>query len=337
MRETPEGPLSSSPNLPSTSPESRAALVEALQGLFEPRKRLPTWLLYDEKGSELFERITQLPEYYLTRAETLLLERNAGDLVARASPDHVPLSLAELGAGTAKKTGALIAAVLSHQSSGTYLGCDIAPEPLLEAKQRFAAQFPSLEFNTFLGSHREAGPSIAALPNRQVLLFLGSSIGNFRDEEAISLLCEIREFLREDALLVLGTDLKKDPRVIWPAYNDSQGVTEAFTLNVLARLNREWGCNFDLGRFRHVAEWNEATSNMEISLEARRQQRVRVGALGRELILATGERIGLEVSAKYDEPRIAKLLRASGFARMTEYVEPTWRYAVQLARVAGGH
>ncbi len=307
---------------------------DVLGGLFASQKSLPTWLLYDETGCALYERITTLPEYYLTRAETDVLSRRSEDLVARAADASRSFALAEIGAGTATKTELLIAAALRRQGRCVYLACDIAPAPLTSAGLRLRKTCPGVEVRTFVGMHLEAGPEIAAIGDRQVLLFLGSSIGNYSDPEATDLLAGLRRFLRDDALLVLGTDLRKDPKVLCAAYDDAQGVTAGFTKNVLARLNREYACNFRLGTFRHVAEWVEASSNIEISLEARGRQQVEIGALGRDITLLDGERIHLETCAKYDSARVDRLLSGAGFTRVGTLLDSSERYAVQIARAS---
>lgn len=312
--------------------EIRAA--EVLGGLFAPRKSLPTWLLYDDAGCEIYERITALPEYYLPRAESEILERQSDAIVERAAAGGAELALAEIGAGTAQRTELLIAAVLRRQARAIFLACDIAPAPLAAAAARLRGAHAGLEVRTFAGTHEAACPAIAALPGRQVLLFLGSSIGNYPDDDAVALLAAMRRGLRDDAVLVLGTDLKKDPRVLLPAYDDAQGVTAAFTTNILTRLNREFSCTFRPGAFRHVAAWNAAASNIEIFLEAQGPQRVTIGALGRDAVFADGERIHVETCAKYDAGRVDGILARAGFVRAATFTDAEGRYAIQLAGVA---
>jgi dimethylhistidine N-methyltransferase len=309
----------------------------ALAGLLAPAKSLPTWLLYDAAGCAIYEQITTLPEYYLTRAEADVFARHGDALLAAVAggADGGPtdtLALAELGAGTATKTELLLAAALRRQPRCTYLACDIAAAPLAEVTTRLAGALPAVDLRTYVGPHAAAGPAIAALEGRQLLLFIGSSIGNYTDAEAIDLLATARGALRDDAWLVLGTDLKKSPAVLHAAYDDPAGVTAAFTLNVLRRLNREYGCDFDLAAYRHVAVWNEATANVEIGLQAERAATVHLGALAQTIHLAAGERIHLEISAKYDAARVDRILGPAGFRREATLVDATGAYAVQLAR-----
>ena len=307
---------------------------QALRGLLARQKWLPTWLLYDEAGGELFERITALPEYYLGRAETEILSRWSDDIVGSIADDDGKVTLAELGAGAATKTEVLVESALRSGRQVEYLACDIAPAPLLAAEARLRSRFPEVTVRTFVGTHREAGPAIGALSGRQSVLFLGSSIGNYADAAAAALLAEARRHLRHGATFLVGTDLKKDPRQLQSAYDDSAGVTAAFTLNVLDRLNRELGCSFRRGAFRHVAEWDEATSNVVLSLEATTSQRVALGALGTEVAFRAGERVRIEICAKYDDARVDGIFEEAGLSRLRSFVDDGGRYAVHAAELA---
>jgi L-histidine N-alpha-methyltransferase len=311
-----------------------AVAEAACPGLCAPKKWLPSWLLYDEAGCQLYEQITRLPEYYLTRAEAEIFERQGDAMVALAAAPGRRVAFAELGAGTATKTEAMLEAALRAQGSCVYLACDIAASALQRARQRLRRKLPGVEMRTFVGSHGDAGPSIAALAERQVVLFIGSSIGNYTDDEAIQLLARLRRSLRADAVLMLGADVAKSPEVMRRAYDDEQGVTAAFSKNLLVRLNRDLEATFDLEAFRHVAVWNEVASNIEVYLEALREQRVWVGALGRELVFAEGERIHTETCAKYELPRVERILASAGFARAQTYMDSAGLFAVHLARLA---
>jgi L-histidine N-alpha-methyltransferase len=205
---------------------------------------------------------------------------------------------------------------------------------LLEGAARLRSNLPRAQLRSFAGTHLDARPAIEALEGRQVLLFIGSSIGNYPDGEAVQLLAEVRRFLRADALLVLGADLVKEPQVMQRAYDDAQGVTAAFSKNILARLNRELQANFDVEAFQHIALWNEASSNIEVYLESRRAQRVQIGALQQELIFREGERIHTETCAKYDSRRIDRILSAAGFSRTATLVDSAELVAIHLAHVA---
>lgn len=321
-----------------------ANVADAARGLLRAPKTLPSWLLYDDVGCALYEKITELPEYYLTRTETAIFGKHADAIVQCAGEGAARIALAELGAGLATKTEILLEAAVRAQGACTFLACDIAPESVAAAGERIKRNLPRVDVRPVVGTHVDAGPAIAALGERQVLLYIGSSIGNYADDDAIALLRSMRAFLRDDAALVLGTDLKKDPRVLVAAYDDAQGVTAAFSKNILARLNRELAADFDLARFEHVAVWNEATSNIEVYLESTAEQRVHLrlddhfGAHhdvrdGVEIAFARGERIHTEICAKYDLARVDAILRGAGFARARTFTDDDGRFGVHVARV----
>lgn len=315
-------------------PSGQSEVARAVaQGLSGERKRLPSWLLYDATGSALFEQITRLPEYYLARAEAEIFSRQGDAIVATAAGED-RLSLAEIGAGSASKTEALLEATLRAQGSCVYLACDICEVPLRQAQRRLRSRLPAVDVRIVVGEHEAAGPQLAALEGRQLLLWIGSSIGNCSDAEAAHLLAGMRRFLRPDAVLVFGTDLIKDPRTLQRAYDDAQGVTARFSKNLLVRLNREIGARFEVEAFRHVAEWNAEASSVEVHLESTRVQQVWVGALGRHYVFGRGERIHTETCAKYDERRVDRILEAAGFARAATQFDSEQRFAVHLARVA---
>jgi L-histidine N-alpha-methyltransferase len=328
----PEGPASR--RIESWQATSSGAVARVVaRGLGAERRRLPSWLLYDAAGSALFEEITRLPEYYLTRAEAEILAREADRIVAFAGGGR-RLSFAEIGAGTAVKTEALLEAALRAQDSCAYLACDISEIPLRQAQQRLRSRLPGADVRVMVGTHTDAGPAIAALEDRQFLLWIGSSMGNHTDTEAARLLAQMRRYLRSDAVLMFGTDLVKDPRTLQRAYDDARGVTAAFSRNLLVRLNREIDACFDVEAFRHVAEWNADASNIEVYLESTCEQRVWVGALGRHYEFGRGERIHTETCAKYDINRVHRILDAAGFACAATHLDSERQFAVHVARVA---
>jgi dimethylhistidine N-methyltransferase len=314
---------------------SRAELADVVSvGLLAQEKTLPAWLLYDDAGCALYDDITRLPEYYLTRAETQIFEKHGSAIVARAAEGATRIALAEIGAGTAMKTEILLEAAVLRQGSCVYLASDVSESALREAATRIPRALSTVDVRTVVGKHADIGPTLSALTERQVLLFIGSSIGNLVDAEATALLAEMRRSLRKDAVLVLVTDLKKDPRVLQAAYDDNSGVTATFSKNILARLNRELDAAFELEAFRHVAEWDPATSNVEVYLESQRAQRVWIGAFGFEIEFAARERIHTETCAKYDDARVDRILHGAGFARASTFVDDAGLFAVHLARVS---
>jgi len=300
-------------------------------GLTKRDKTIPPWLFYDEVGSRLFERITTLPEYYLTRAERSIFERHGAAIVAAAA-DGQRLTIVELGAGTATKSQILLRAAVVLQGRCLYVPVDVSCAALDEARLRIGREEPNVSVEPLALRHEDAFPEIARLAGRRLVLFIGSSIGNHDEASAIALLSGVRRALRAGDAFLLGTDLRKDPAVLIAAYDDAAGVTAAFNKNVLARINRELGGKFDLDRFRHVALWNERGCRIEMHLESTEDQRVPIAALGIEIAFRRGERIHTESCVKYDEAMVDRLLGAAGFRRETTVKDARGQFAVHLAR-----
>ena len=307
-----------------------AVALAVREGLSATPKRLPSWLLYDEIGSELFEQITELPEYYLTRTERSILEMYAGDILQRAGPS---LTLVELGAGTATKTCILIEALLQRQSRALFYPIDVSPSALDAAMRHLGRQFPSLRVNPIVADYTGGVPALSRISGRKLVLYIGSSIGNFEPTDAIRMLRRIRQTLRAGDALLLGADFAKSSKILLPAYNDSQGVTASFSKNILARLNRELEADFDLDRFRHIALWNRRNSRMEIYLESTAAQSVFVPALAMDLFFEAGERIHTENSYKYTDEMIEAILGQSGFTLEQTWCDRKKWFGVHLARV----
>jgi L-histidine N-alpha-methyltransferase len=321
--------------------DSRDAEISRLRravrdGLTRARKSLPPWLFYDAEGSRLYELITELPEYYPTRTERRILEDHADAIVARAAAGAPSVHALELGAGTATKSQLLLGAIARRQPRVLYRPCDVSPEPLALATARIEREEPRVTVRPVVGHHEAAIAALCALPERQLCMFLGSSIGNHEGGEAVDLLARVARALHPGGVLLLGTDLRKSARVLVPAYDDAAGVTAAFNLNVLVRINRELGGHFELGRFRHVAVWNEQASRMEMHLESTVDQIVCVDGLGLDLSFARGERIHTESSVKYDEPMVDHLLDAAGLVREESFRDREDLFAVHVARKTSG-
>ena len=314
--------------------EKRASMArDVRQGLSGDRKSLPHYLFYDEAGSLLYERITELPEYYPTRTERSILTRHAEDVVARVSlGSSAPLSVVELGAGTATKTQVVLEAVVARQGACVFVPIDVSETALEEASARLAEALPTVEVRPFVGRHEDAFATIQELGPRRLVLFIGSSIGNFEDEAARELLRGVRRGLLPGGALLLGTDLRKSPARLIPAYDDAAGVTAAFNRNLLVRINRELGGHFDPSSFRHVAVWNDAASQIEMHLESQIDQVVDIDALELAVHFHRGERIHTESSIKYDLPRVDALLGAAAFTREITYTDDEGLFAVHLAR-----
>jgi dimethylhistidine N-methyltransferase len=300
-------------------------------GLATRPKTLPPYLFYDETGSRLYERITELPEYYLTRAERRILSSHARDIVDRVGCGHDSLTVIELGAGSASKTEILLRAVIERRSRCTYVPIDVSPTALASARHRLGARLPGVEVRALATTYERALRALKGTPSPRLVLFIGSSVGNMPDDEASALLRCVQRSLGGETWLVLGTDLRKSPDVLRAAYDDAAGVTAAFNSNVLARINRELGGHFDLDRFRHVARWNDAASRIEMHLESTVVQDVAVDALGARFRFDAGETIHTESCTKYDLLRVQKILTEGGFALEETFGDREFDFAVHFA------
>jgi L-histidine Nalpha-methyltransferase len=317
------------------APESalrEAVLEEALRGLTSTPKTLSPWLFYDERGSQLFEAITTLPEYYLTRTERDLFARYGPSL-----PLHLiaPVTIAELGAGSASKTGLLLQHFADHQGGLLYQPIDISPTALEEAAASITAKISGVRVEPQVANYITDGYSITRLPRHHVLaLYIGSSIGNFSPVESVSILRNLRDHLEPGDSLLLGVDLApgkhKSVETLVAAYDDEAGVTAAFNKNVLVRLNRELGANFNVDGFAHRARWNAAASRMEMHLESLAAQTVTIA--GERLTFREGETIHTENSHKFTEASILALLEASGYELDLTFHDDQQRFAVVLAK-----
>src|SRR5262249_27206670 len=223
-------------------------------------------------------------------------------------------TIVELGSGTTTKTTTLLQAFSRRQLRVLYVPIDISPAALAEARKHVEAECPRVSVRPVIADFSDGFACLRTIPGRKLVLYLGSSIGNFEPAPAVEMLASIRRQLSPGDALLLGTDLVKDPAFLVPAYDDAQGVTAAFDKNILARLNRELGADFDLTFFRHVAIWNPRESRMEIYIESRRPQVVDLGLLRRKIYFANGERIHTENSYKYTMPMVRQMLEDSGFS-----------------------
>ncbi len=318
----------------SASLDTREALIgEVQRGLLRRPRSLAPWMFYDACGSRLFERITQLPEYYPSRVERNILTGFADLIVAAASADtSQPVRLLELGAGTAAKTDVLLDAIVRMRDGVLYIPMDISPEALDMARERIASRLPEICVEPVVANYVTDPPQIESFNGTTLAIYIGSSIGNFSPGEARTILKNLNSQLQVGDALLLGTDMVKDESTLVAAYDDADGVTAAFNLNVLHRLNRELGADFDTANFHHLARWNRVESRIEMHLESTRRQCVRIAAADLELQFEKRETIHTENSYKYTSDSIRLLLEDAGFE-----VEQTWTdarrwYAVTLAR-----
>lgn len=316
------------------SPKHLPAVVSPLadpvrHGLTSSPKWLPSWLFYDAEGSSLFEQITGLPEYYLTRTERDILTRCAAEIVEAAG---TPVTLVELGAGTATKTHLVVTALLGRQLRLDYFPIDVSASALELAANEMLRTFPQVSVHPRIADYTHGIAEVLSGKTRKLVLYLGSSIGNFDPADALELLRHVRDSLKPGDAMLLGTDLAKDGRILVPAYDDADGVTAAFNMNILARLNRDLRADFDLDAFRHAAVWNPSLSRIEMHLVSRKAQKVHIPDVDLEISFMPGESIHTENSYKYTLPQVRELATASGFDLETTWTDPRRWFALHLLR-----
>lgn len=276
----------------------------------------PKWLLpkylYDELGSQLFEAICLLPEYYLTRSEEEILNRYADEIVAQLEG---PIALLELGSGSATKTRNLIEALLRRQSELQFIPIDISASALEESSRVLLQSYEGLSVNALAGDYFSGLRALKdeTVEGRILALFLGSNIGNFEPKEALDFLRAVRGVLRPGGGLLLGADLRKEASVLELAYDDPLGVTSAFSLNMLNRLNREFDGDFEVRGFRHLAKYNEAEGRIEIYVESLRDQTVTLRGLDLTVTFRAGEKVHTENSHKYTIEGLRQMAATTGF------------------------
>jgi dimethylhistidine N-methyltransferase len=309
--------------------EPRAGLAEDVRrGLSSQPKRFLPKYFYDQLGSQLFEAICLLPEYYLTRAENEILEQYADEIVSSVNGDS---TLLEMGSGSASKTRLIIEALLRKQPELLFVPVDISASALDSSSRILLQSYPQLRIEAYAADYFAGLAELGKKPRARTLaLFLGSNVSNFDPEEALKFLRALRQVLHEGDALLLGADLKKEKSVLEGAYNDALGVTAAFNLNVLARINRELGGNFDLRAFQHRAFYNEVSGRVEIYIESTREQTVAIDELKMEVRFAEGEQIHTENSYKYDLSDITKLAAETGFTRARTWLDKAQQFSSNL-------
>lgn len=302
-----------------------ADLLQVVQhGLHAMPKRLPSWLFYDELGSQLFEEICAQPEYYLTRAEIALMSAHAPSIAQALGAD---VRLVEYGSGNAIKTPILI----EHLSNPVaYVPVEISPEPLRLSSTRLAERFPALALQPLCADFTKALrlPIPGRAPRRTVIYFPGSTIGNFDAAEAATLLRKMRGEMGDNGGVLIGVDLKKDPAMLEAAYNDAAGITAEFTLNMLTHINREVGSNFDLQQFSHRARYNPMAGRIETCIVSACEQQVKVGR--QQVRFAQGEAMHVEYSCKYSLDDFAALAGRAGLVVKQVWTDPENLFSLQL-------
>lgn len=317
------------PNRVQARPDRYLAALRAdvRAGLTATPKTLPPKYFYDERGSELFDEITRLPEYYLTRAETSILQARAAEIAALSRCE----SLVELGSGTSAKTGLLLRAMLTAGTLREFVPLDVDPAVLTEATVALAARYPQLRIAPFVGDFEH---DLAAIPSagRRMIAFLGSTIGNLDPAERARLLSQVRAALQSGDTFLVGTDLVKDAARLVSAYNDAAGVTAEFNRNVLRVINKELSADFDLDEFEHVAIWDADRQWIEMRLRSARPQTVRVADLDLTVTFTAAEEMRTEISAKFRPQQVRAELAEAGLDAVRSWTDDKGDFALTLAQ-----
>ncbi|MEP6849798.1 MAG: L-histidine N(alpha)-methyltransferase [Acidobacteriota bacterium] len=317
------------------TPELTQFAADVLRGLTSTPRSLSSKYFYDDEGSRLFQEIMKLPEYYLTGCESEIFEDQANDIFKAFANGDNAFDLIELGAGDGTKTAVLVEHFLEQHSDIFYSPIDISQEALDALSSKFTTEFPSLKMEARRGDYFKILKSLKnGGERRKVLLFLGSNIGNFSREQAVDFFRQLRGVMNDNDLLFVGFDLQKDPHVIVQAYDDKQGVTAAFNLNLLKRINRELNADFDLDKFSHYAIYRPVECAARSFLISRENQRVHIGALGRDFEFEQWEAIFMEISQKYSPLMIAELAGDAGFEIKRNFCDSKSYYCDSLWRPA---
>lgn len=300
--------------------------------LSEPKQLFPKYF-YDELGSQLFEAICHLPEYYLTRAENEILTRYSDEIVASVEGDK---RLLEMGSGSASKTRLLIEALLSRQPELHFIPVDISASQLENSSRVLLQSYPQLRITAYASDYYDGLSALGqdTERGRTLALFLGSNIGNFDAEEARTFLRALRSVLSEGDGLLLGADLRKSKRVLEAAYDDALGITAAFNLNLLVRINRELEADFDLRAFKHYVEYNEEVGRVEVYIESLQEQTIKLRKLDAEVHFQAGERVHTENSYKYDMDSLSALATETGFRRARTWLDERAQFSSNLFMTA---
>ena len=316
-----------------STPELTQFASDVLEGLSSEPKHLSSRYFYDDEGSRLFREIMKLPEYYLTRAEMQVFTEQKAAICDAFTEGVEAVDLIELGAGDGSKTTVLVEQLLENGVDFTYQPIDISQEANDALAARFRAKFPDLRIDPHTGDYFKV---LGSLKNetgrRKVLMFLGSNIGNFLRGHAVHFFRELRTVMNDDDRLFVGFDMQKDPRVILAAYDDGQGVTSAFNLNLLRRINRELGADFDVEKFSHYAQYHPIECAARSYLISREKQTVTIDALNRSFDFEQWEPVFMEISQKYTHAMIDELAEDGGFEIEREffngedfYIDSLWR------------
>jgi L-histidine Nalpha-methyltransferase len=311
--------------------QERSLAEDVLDGLTRPFKELPPKHFYDARGAELFDRICDLPEYYPTRAERAILERDATELASLTGA----VELVELGSGTAAKTRVLLDALQSAGTLKRYVPVDVTESMVRDCAETLTEEYPGLRVHGVIGDFERHLDGVPAAIGPRIVAFLGGTVGNFQPGSRRRFLRSIGRLLGPDDHLLMGTDLVKDPGVLEAAYDDEQGVTAEFNLNVLRVLNRELDADFDPDDFDHIALFDTQHEWIEMRLRSRREHTTLVRALDLSVHFDAGEEVRTEISAKFTPERLQGDLAAAGLELVRWFTDPDELFALTLSRVAG--
>ena len=317
----------------STTPELTTFAEDVLRGLSSTPKSLSSKYFYDDEGSRLFQEIMKLPEYYLTNCEHEIFSQQSEAIFRAFANGDQAFDLIELGAGDGTKTAVLVDHFLKNGADISYSPIDISQEALDALSDKFSTEFPSLRLEPRNGDYFSILKSLRnGNGRRKVLLFLGSNIGNFSREQSLDFFRNLSNVMDPDDLLFIGFDLQKDPRVIVKAYDDPAGVTSKFNLNLLRRINRELGADFDLDEFTHYANYRPIDASARSFLISREKQSVYIKALDRTFEFDQWEAVFMEISQKYNLKMIDELARESGFEIKQNFFDSRNYYCDSLWR-----
>lgn len=313
---------------PSSTDGRRQFLADVLKGLSQPQKTLPCQYFYDQTGSLLFEQITALPEYYPTRTETAILKEHAEAIADQLGPD---VMLVEYGAGASTKTRILLDAL---KAPAAYVPLDVSEAFLMQTADGLRRDYPNLPIHPVVGDFMVRFGLPTEVSGTPVGFFPGSTIGNLSDQEIDQFMRAARELLGDQGKFLLGIDLRKSPDLLIPAYDDAAGVTARFNLNLLNRINRELGANFELSAFAHKAVWNAPASRIEMHLQSLSQQSVSIA--DQQIVFEAGETIHTENSRKFDLNALIPQFSQTGWAHEITWQDAEKRFAVLLLSAADG-
>lgn len=297
-------------------------------GLSASPKKLSPMYLYDKQGSLLFEQICELPEYYLTRTEHRILEKFAHEIAAYSNGN---LALIELGSGSSTKTRLIIEALIDHQDDLHYIPVDISETILVSSAKELLEDYPDLKITAHVAEYHAAIKHISKQQIEQkMVIFLGSNIGNFEPQTAENFLRKIRTWMNEGDFMLLSTDLQKSIGILEAAYNDKQGITATFNLNILKRMKRELDADFDFEKFAHLAFYNRAQGRVEIHIRSKIDQQIYIGHIDQTFDFKKGETIHTENSYKFTKGQIAQLCHDAGFRWVRQWTDDRSYFSVNL-------